>query len=94
MTATQIAKDYGMSAIKFNTLLHDLGIQYKGSDGQWLLYQKYADECYTQSVTSYDTKGNSHMHTRWTQKGRLFLYNMLKDNDILPRRDEEMEETI
>ena len=72
VTITQIAKDYGMSAIKFNQLLHDLGIQYKASDGQWLLYQKHAAEGYTQSVTSYDAKGNAHMHTRWTQKGRLF----------------------
>lgn len=94
VTVTQIAKDYGMSAVRFNTLLHDLGIQYKASDGQWVLYQIYANECYTQSVTSYDSKGNSHMHTRWTQKGRLFLYNKLKDNGILPRRDEDMEEDI
>lgn len=94
VTVTQIAKDYGMSAVKFNTLLHDLGIQYKASDGQWVLYQIYANECYTQSVTSYDSKGNSHMYTRWTQKGRLFLYNKLKDNGILPRRDEDMEEDI
>lgn len=88
VTITQIAKDYGMSAIKFNQLLHDIGIQYKASDGQWLLYQKYATEGYTQSMTSYDTKGNAHMHTRWTQKGRLFLYDMLKEKDVLPARDE------
>ena len=89
VTITQIAKDYGMSAIKFNQLLHDLGIQYKASDGQWLLYQKHAAEGYTQSVTSYDVKGNAHMHTRWTQKGRLFLYDMLKEQNVLPVRDEE-----
>lgn len=94
VTVTQIVKDYGMSAVKFNQLLHDLVIQYKASDGQWVLYQIYANECYTQSMTSYDTKGNAHMHTRWTQKGRLFLYNKLKNNGILPRRDEESEETI
>ena len=42
ITITQIAKDYGMSAISMNRLLHDLGIQFKQS-GQWMLYQKYAE---------------------------------------------------
>lgn len=80
---TQIAKDYGMSAVKFNSMLSDMGIQYKTKE-QWVLYQQYADQGYTKSMTACDKLGNSHMHTQWTQKGRLFLYERLKDNDVLP----------
>lgn len=73
-----IAKDYGMSAVNFNRLLHDLGIQYKCGK-TWLLYNKYASCGYTASyLAEYD--GNPvNVHTNWTQKGRLFLYNFLKD---------------
>lgn len=79
-----IAKDYGMSAIAFNKLLHDLGIQYKLS-GTWLLYQKYANFGYTKSTTYIDENtGFSRLNTKWTQKGRLFIYETLKANDILP----------
>ena len=79
-----IAKDYGMSAIAFNKLLHDLGIQYKQS-GTWLLYQEYAGFGYTKSATYLDeVSGFTRMNTKWTQKGRLFLYQTLKANDILP----------
>lgn len=87
MTITQIAKDYGMTGAEMNNTLHDLGVQYKQS-GQWLLYSKYHDEGYTNSYTI-DVKHNSgeeetKLHTRWTQKGRLFLYKLLKENNILP----------
>lgn len=87
VTITAIAKDYGMSAKEFNAKLHELGIQYKQS-GQWFLYEKYHDNGYTQSETI-DLKhkdGTSfvQMNTKWTQKGRLFLYNMLKENKIVP----------
>ncbi|WP_456083793.1 phage antirepressor KilAC domain-containing protein [Leptotrichia sp.] len=79
-----IAKDYGMSAIAFNKLLHDLGIQYKLS-GTWLLYQKYANFGYTKSTTYIDENtGFSRLNTKWTQKGRLFIYETLKANGILP----------
>ena len=80
---TQIAKDYGMSAVKFNSMLSDMGIQYKTKE-QWVLYQQYADQGYTESMTACDKLGNSHMHTQWTQKGGLFLYDKLKDSGILP----------
>ncbi len=87
VTATQIAKDYGMSGQAFNNLLHELGVQYKQSD-QWLLYQKYHDKGYTHSKTIdiVRSSGNKDvkMQTKWTQKGRLFLYELLKSNDILP----------
>lgn len=84
MTITQIAKDYGMSGKAFNKLLHDLGIQFKQGN-TWLLYQQYADQGYTQSRTYAIDADKSVMHTYWTQKGRLFLYDLLKNKrNLLP----------
>lgn len=81
---TQIAKDYGMSGRALNKLLHELGIQYKLRN-TWLLYQDYANRGYTQSRTHTIDADRSVMHTYWTQKGRLFLYDLLKsDRGILP----------
>lgn len=89
MAVTQIAKDYGMSAKKFNKVLHELGVQYKQGD-VWLLYQKYAQFGYTQSKTfAINDKNDTKLHTYWTQKGRLFLYDLLKNNEILPLMDRE-----
>lgn len=89
---TQIAKDYGMGGAKMNKILCDLGIQYK-MNGQWLLHSKYANKGYTKSKTNYyeDDHGEkcSRLHTRWTQKGRLFLYKKLKANNILPLEEQE-----
>lgn len=82
-----IAKDYGMSAAQMNKRPNELGIQYK-QGGVWLLYQKYADQGYTNSSTFYfineDGDKHSKVHTRWTQKGRLFLYDALKDAGVVP----------
>lgn len=87
MTVNQIAKDYGMSAQAFNKLLDDLGIQYKQS-GQWLLRAKYQSNGYTHSKSykfvKYDGTTGVNLQTKWTQKGRLFLYEILKDNNVLP----------
>lgn len=87
VTITQIAKDYGMSAIEMNRKLHDLGIQFKQSD-QWLLYSKYHGMGYTHSetvdITRADGRADIKMNTKWTQKGRLFLYNKLKSDGIIP----------
>lgn len=89
---TQIAKDYGMSAVKMNKLLNALGIQYKLRN-QWLLVQKYSDKGYVKSKTQeyFDTNGNIHtaMTTYWTQKGRLFIYETLKQQNILPVIEQE-----
>lgn len=86
--STLIAKDYGMSARRFNNLLHDLGVQYSMC-GTWILYQKYADEGYMQSRT-YDLQGGrTSMLMCWTQKGRLFLYDLLKQHNILPLCEKE-----
>lgn len=86
---TQIAKDYGMSGRRFNELLHDIGIQYKFRK-TWLLYQHYADLGYTQSKTFAIDAEKSVMHTYWTQKGRLFLYDLLKGEGILPLIEQEV----
>ncbi len=82
-----IAKDFGWSAARLNSYLHEKGVQYKQSD-IWLLYQKYAENGYTSTKTHiYDgLDGNTHskVHTYWTQSGRLFIYELLKADGILP----------
>ncbi len=87
MPVTLIAKDYGYSAVRFNMLLRKLSIQYKVGK-TWALYQDYADEGYVHyNVYRRGKKAISHMV--WTQKGRLFLYNFLKKEGILPRIETE-----
>ncbi|HBG3536985.1 TPA: phage antirepressor KilAC domain-containing protein [Clostridioides difficile] len=87
VTITQIAKDYGMSGTEMNKLLHKLKVQYKQS-GQWLLYKEHQGKSYTHSDTIEIIRSNgtigSKMTTKWTQKGRLFLYDLLRANNILP----------
>ena len=83
---TQIAKDYGMSAMRLNEILCNKKIQYK-RNGQWLLHQQYADKGYTRSETHvWDHYGQhaSSIQTKWTQKGRQFIYEVLKADGILP----------
>nr|WP_312577794.1 phage antirepressor KilAC domain-containing protein [Sedimentibacter sp.] len=83
MQVSIIAKDYGMTAVSFNHLLHELGIQFKlGST--WLLYQELAGKGYTCSRTYHINEERSIMHTYWTQAGRLFLYKTLKENGLIP----------
>lgn len=89
---TTIAKDYGLSAATLNKKLHDYGVQYK-QGGTWLLYQQYADMGYTKTRTGvYTNKAGEEyasVHTRWTQKGRMFIYEILKEHGILPKMEEE-----
>ncbi|MCW6678198.1 BRO family protein [Anaerococcus sp. NML200574] len=84
---SSIAKDYGMSAYQMNKLLHDLRIQYKQGE-QWLLYANIQDKGYTSSETHvYEKKDGTtdvRLLTKWTQKGRIFLYEELKRNGYLP----------
>ena len=94
ITITQIAKDYGMSAQELNKLLHEQGIQYK-QNKQWILYQKYAKLGYTKSKTVPITYKNGEqgvaLNTQWTQKGRLFLYELLKSHGYLPLIEQDDE---
>ncbi|MSB66611.1 phage antirepressor KilAC domain-containing protein [Leuconostoc lactis] len=87
VTITFIAKDYGMSGLAMNKLLDDLGVQYSQS-GVWLLYAKHQTKGWTQSETTEVVKKDGSkklvMNTKWTQKGRLGLYELLKDNGYLP----------
>ena len=91
VSTSVIAKDFGKSAIWLNQYLHDKGVQYKqgGKNGIWLLYQKYAEQGYTGTKTNpyngADGLQHTRVHTYWTQKGRLFIYDMLKTDGILPK---------
>lgn len=87
MSMRALAKDYGKSAQWMNSKLHELGIQYKQGT-VWLLYQKYAEYGYTDTKThpvrGKDGETYSKVHTYWTQKGRLFIYDVMKQEGILP----------
>lgn len=87
LSVTEISKDYGMSAKAFNKKLHELKIQYQQS-GVWFLYAEYQDGGYTQTKTQNysrsDGSQGARTHMYWTQKGRLFLYERLKSEGILP----------
>lgn len=87
VTTTQIAQDYGQSAKAFNVLLRNFGIQHKVG-GQWILYAKYLPFGYVQSdtvsIVRRSGEAGAVMHTKWTQKGRLFLYEELKKHGRLP----------
>jgi len=87
VAVSTISKDYGWSARRMNEYLHDKGVQYKQCN-IWLLYQKYAELGYTSTkIHSYNgSDGDVHTkpHTYWTQKGRLFIYELLKSDGILP----------
>ena len=88
MTVTEIAKDYGMSAKDFNKLLHQFGIQYRQGK-HWVLYQKYADKGYTQyEAFAYNDNKGVHNNLKWTQKGRKFIYDILKEQGIVPKLEQ------
>ena len=87
MTVTQIAQDYGMSAIKLNLLLSDMKIQHK-MRGQWILYGQFLTGGYVHSravdIIRSDGRHDVKYNTEWTTKGRIFLYEALKAKGILP----------
>lgn len=87
LSTSVIAKDYGKSAKWLNSYLHDKGVQFKQGE-IWLLYQKYAQNGYTStkthSLNGRDGFQHTKVHTYWTQKGRLFIYDLLKSDGIYP----------
>lgn len=84
MTISVIAKNYGMSANKMNQTLHKLGVQYKQGK-TWLLYSKHQDKGWTHTEML-EVAGTDKLQpsTKWTQKGHIAIYELLKKNDILP----------
>ena len=90
VTISQIAADYGMSPQQMNKLLHKLGIQKKVGN-QWLLCKKHMRQGYTKSHTTEIPKSDGGtkvvMNTKWTQKGRLFIYESLKKEGYIPEID-------
>lgn len=89
-----IANDYGLTAIAMNKKLRELGVQYKqGKD--WLLYSEHRGKGYTHSKTIHffhkDGTPDTTMNMEWTQKGRLFLYDLLKKNGIIPTIEKEVD---
>ena len=87
LSVTEIAKDYGLSAKALNKMLHDFGVQFNQS-GVWFLYSKCQSYGYTQTKTQNynrpDGSQGARTHMYWTQKGRLFLYDLLKRRGVLP----------
>lgn len=88
-----IAKDYGWTANHMNQYLHEKGIQFKQGKKIWLLYKEYAEMGLTSTKThtysGSDGSAHSKPHTYWTQKGRLFIYDLLKKDGILPIMEQE-----
>ena len=88
---TVIAKDYGMSAVKFNKLLHALEVQFRyKTNSTWFLYEKHENKGYTDTIT-YHLNGNSYIHMVWTQKGRFWLYEYLKAHGIYPKAEQPVQ---
>lgn len=90
-----IVKDYGWTANHMNQYLHEKGIQFKQGNKIWLLYKDYAEMGLTSTKThtygGSDGKTHSKPHTYWTQKGRLFIYDLLKADGILPMIEKEVQ---
>lgn len=93
ISTSAIAKDYGKSAIWMNRYLHEKKVQFKQGD-IWLLYQKYAEKGYTSTKThTYPgSNGENHtkVHTYWTQKGRLFIYELMTSDGMYPLIEQEV----
>lgn len=90
MTVSQIAQDYGVSAKRFNKILHSAGIQRKVGD-QWILYAEYQGKGYVRNKTCEYTKSNGETGTKlltvWTQKGRMLIYEKLKQIGVFPEME-------
>ena len=92
MTITQIAQDYGMSAVRMNKELESMRIQHKVR-GQWILYGQFLTGGYVNSravdIIRSDGRHDVKYNTEWTTKGRIFLYDALKAKGILPLIEQE-----
>lgn len=92
MTVTQIAQDYGMSAMRLNKELESMRIQHKVR-GQWILFAQFLEGGYVHSravdILRSDGRHDVKYNTEWTTKGRIFLYESLKAKGILPLIEQE-----
>lgn len=92
MTVTQIAQDYGMSAMRLNKELESMRIQHKVR-GQWILFAQFLEGGYVHSravdIIRKDGQHDVKYNTEWTTKGRIFLYESLKAKGILPLIEQE-----
>lgn len=89
-TATSIAKDYGLTAEKLNKLLYSQRVQYKDSDGQWVLYKPYQGKGYTKNRKGkaiQRSNGKTYIPntTVWTVEGEKLIHEQLKKLGITPR---------
>ena len=82
LTSTQIAKEFGMSAYRFNQLMNELGVIYRQGK-TWVVYKKYANEGLVKNYTTIKS-GNSITYMKWTQAGRNFVHKLLAENNIHP----------
>lgn len=92
VATSQIAADYGISARRLNKILHEERIQYNVG-GQWILYSNHMNKGYTKSETisfkRSDGRDDVRMQTKWTQKGRLMIHNLLESRGIKANVDKE-----
>ncbi|MFL2133052.1 phage antirepressor KilAC domain-containing protein [Desemzia sp. FAM 23990] len=92
LAISQIAADYGMSPQQLNKVLHDQRVQHKVG-GQWILYKDHMNKGYTKSqtinITRTDGRQEAKMNTKWTQKGRLFIHDILKNIGVTALMDRE-----
>ena len=82
LTSTQIAKEFGMTAFRFNQLMNELGVIYKQGK-TWIVYKKYEDKGLVKNYTTIKY-GNSITYAKWTQAGRKFVHKLLEENGIYP----------
>ena len=83
LTVKEIAQDFGKTANWLNKILNTLGIQYK-QGSKWHLYAKYKDLDLVKEITVYDEENNKNFtRMKWTQKGREFIHNLLRENEII-----------
>ncbi|WP_268914087.1 phage antirepressor KilAC domain-containing protein [Lentilactobacillus sp. SPB1-3] len=95
VSVTAIAKNYGMTPNQLNKKLHELGVQYNQS-GSWYLYSKYQSNGYTHTIpvpyNHTDGRKDIKPQTKWTQKGHIFIYQLLKKNGIMPMIEQDYKE--
>ena len=89
---TVIAKDYGWSGRKMNLFLQEKGVQFRLGE-TWVLYAEFAGKGYTRSETVLytDQYGETHPYffLKWTQKGRLMIYELMKAAGYEPKPEPE-----